>query len=106
MAKSDYIYTDPTVYLNGQTPFTLYDDDNTFKTDAVNVTKWVAQRLGHPVMQLEMNSGSIYAMFQKIEKVVLYIVKLVHPNLNIQMVLEQTFSYQNNTDNLQESVVM
>jgi hypothetical protein len=65
MAKSDYIYTDPTVYLNGQTPFTLYDDDNTFKTDAVNVTKWVAQRLGHPVMQLEFNSGSIYATFEE-----------------------------------------
>ena len=65
MAKSDYIYTDPTTYLNGQTPFTLYDDDNTFKTDAVNVTKWVAQRLGHPVMQLEFNSGSIYATFEE-----------------------------------------
>ena len=65
MAKSDYIYTDPTAYLNGQTPFTLYDDDNTFKTDAVNVTKWVAKRLGHPVMQLEFNSVSIYATFEE-----------------------------------------
>ena len=65
MAKSDYIYTDPTAFLNGQTPYSLYDDDNTFKTDAVNVTKWVAKRLGHPVMQLEMNSGSIYATFEE-----------------------------------------
>ena len=65
MAKSDYIYSDPTVYLNGQTPYALYDDDNTFKTDAVNVTKWVAKRLGHPVMQLEFNSGSIYATFEE-----------------------------------------
>ena len=65
MAKSDYIYTDPTAFLNGQTPYSLYDDDDTFKTDAVNVTKWVAKRLGHPVMQLEMNSGSIYATFEE-----------------------------------------
>ena len=65
MAKSDFIYTDPTVCLNGQTPYALYDDDDTFKTDAVNVTKWVAKRLGHPVMQLEMNSGSIYATFEE-----------------------------------------
>jgi len=65
MAKSDYIYTDPSTYTNGQTPFALYDDDNTFKTDAVNVTKWVAKRLGHPVMQLEFNSGSIYATFEE-----------------------------------------
>ena len=65
MAKSDYIYTDPTAFLNGQTPYSLYDDDNTFKTDAVNVTKWVAKRLGHPVMQLEFGSGSIYATFEE-----------------------------------------
>ena len=65
MAKSDFIYTDPTVCLNGLTPYALYDDDDTFKTDAVNVTKWVAKRLGHPVMQLEMNSGSIYATFEE-----------------------------------------
>ena len=65
MAKSDYIYTDPTTYINGETPYALYDDDNTFKTDVVNVTKWVAKRLGHPVMQLEFNSGSIYATFEE-----------------------------------------
>ena len=65
MAKSDYIYTDPTAFLNGQTPYSLYDDDNTFKTDAVNVTKWVAKRLGHPVMQLEFISASIWAMFEE-----------------------------------------
>ena len=65
MAKSDYIYTDPTTYTIGNTPYALYDDDNTFKTDAVNVTKWVAKRLGHPVMQLEFNSGSIYATFEE-----------------------------------------
>ena len=65
MAKSDFIYTDPSTYSNGQTPFALYDDDNTFKTDAINVTKWVAKRLGHPIMQLEFNSGSIYATFEE-----------------------------------------
>ena len=27
--------------------------------------KWTARRLGHPVMQLEFNSGSIYAMFEE-----------------------------------------
>ncbi len=65
MAKSDYIYTDPTTYTNGETPYSLYDDDNTFKTDVINVTKWVAKRLGHPVMQLEFNSGSIYTTFEE-----------------------------------------
>ena len=36
-----------------------------FKTDVVNVTKWVAKRLGHPVMQLEFNSSSIWACFEE-----------------------------------------
>ena len=42
-----------------------YDADSTFQTDIVSVTKWVAKRLGHPVLQLEIPSGSIYACFEE-----------------------------------------
>ena len=65
MSKFSYTYADPTSYSSGETPFSLYDDDLTFKSDIVNVTKWVAKRLGHPVMQLEFSSGSIYATFEE-----------------------------------------
>ena len=83
--KFDYTYVDPTLtgsqwacatgsngstdfinvpygtYCSGSTGYT----DNTFATESVEVCKWTARRLGHPVMQIEINSGSIYAMFEE-----------------------------------------
>jgi len=65
MPKADYIYSDPTNHASGSTPHGIYDDDSTFQTDSLTVCKWVAKRLGHPVLQLEFDSGSIYAMFEE-----------------------------------------
>ena len=65
--KSDYIYTDPTAVAltTGQTPYGIYDADEAFASESISVCKFVARRLGHPVMQLEFDSGSIYAMFEE-----------------------------------------
>jgi len=65
MANFAYIYSDPSSFTAGETPYGTYDTDSTFQTDIVNATKWVARRLGHPVMQLEIYSGSIYACFEE-----------------------------------------
>ena len=65
MPKSTYNYVDPTTFTSGETPYGTYDADSTFQTDIVSVTKWVAKRLGHPVLQLEIPSGSIYACFEE-----------------------------------------
>ena len=65
MPKLDYAYTDPSSFTSGQTPYGTYDADSTFQTDIVSVTKWVAKRLGYPVLQLEIPSGSIYACFEE-----------------------------------------
>ena len=65
MPKLDYAYTDPSSFVTGQTPYGTYDTDSTFQTDIVSVTKWCAQRLGFPVLQLEIPSGSIYACFEE-----------------------------------------
>jgi hypothetical protein len=67
MSKFNYIYADPTTsaLTTGSTPFGIYDSDTTFASESINVCKWVARRLGHPVMQLEFDSGSIYAMFEE-----------------------------------------
>ena len=65
MPKLDYAYTDPSSFTTGQTPYGTYDSDSTFQTDIVSVTKWCAQRLGFPVLQLEIPSGSIYACFEE-----------------------------------------
>ena len=66
MPKLDYAYSDPTTFVSGaQTPYGTYDADSTFQTDILSVTKWVARRLGYPVLQLEIPSGSIYACFEE-----------------------------------------
>jgi hypothetical protein len=65
MPKSTYTYTDPTTFSSGETPYGTYDADSTFQTDVVSVTKWVARRLGFPVLQLEIPSSSIYACFEE-----------------------------------------
>ena len=66
MPKLDYAYSDPTSFVSGsQTPYGTYDADSTFQTDILSVTKWVARRLGYPVLQLEIPSGSIYACFEE-----------------------------------------
>ena len=69
MPKFDFIYSDPTVSgftsSTSPTPYGTYDSDNAFISESVDVCKWVAKRLGHPTMQLEFNSGSIWAMFEE-----------------------------------------
>ncbi len=78
MSKFKYLYTDPTIANFsssaatkvagtgiGPTPYGIYDNDRSFVSESVDVCKWVARRLGHPVMQLEFNSGSIWACFEE-----------------------------------------
>ena len=63
MSKFNYLYADPTHVTQsiGATPYGLYDNDVTFQSESLSICKFVARRLGHPVMQLEFDSGSIYA---------------------------------------------
>ena len=67
MPKSQYIYEDPTISTSakGDTPYSIYDNDNSFISESVDVAKFVSRKLGHPVMQLEFNSSSIYACFEE-----------------------------------------
>ena len=67
MSKFNYIYSDPSSFSSdsSSTPYGTYDTDAAFQADILTTTKWVAKRLGHPVMQLEFNSGSIYATFEE-----------------------------------------
>ena len=67
MPKSAYIYSDPPISTsaNGDTPYGLYDSDTVFISESVDVAKYVSRKLGHPVMQLEFNSSSIYACFEE-----------------------------------------
>lgn len=49
----------------GQTPFGFYDIDADFDADADKVAKFCAQRLGYPLMDVELQSGSFYACFEE-----------------------------------------
>ena len=67
MPTIEYIYTDPTISTSakGDTPYSIYDNDAAFVSESVDVAKYVAKKLGHPIMQLEFNSSSIYACFEE-----------------------------------------
>ena len=67
MAKTDFIYQDPTdiLQITGSTPFAIYDNDSAFVSESVQICKYVSRKLGHPVMQIEMASGSIYACYEE-----------------------------------------
>jgi len=67
MSKFSFLYADPTstLQVTGSTPHAIYDTDTEFQSDSLTVCKYVARKLGHPVMQLEFNSGSIYATFEE-----------------------------------------
>ena len=65
MSKFEFLYVEPTTYTTGQTPHGTYDSDTEYQSDSLTTCKYVASKLGHPVMQLEFNSGSIYACFEE-----------------------------------------
>ena len=67
MSKFNFLYEEPSsaLQVTGSTPHAIYDTDSEFPTDSLTVCKYVASKLGHPVMQLEFNSGSMYACFEE-----------------------------------------
>ena len=67
MSKFSYIYEDPSkpADISGQTPYGTYDNDLSYQSESFQACKFIARRLGHPVMQLEFNTGSLYATFEE-----------------------------------------
>ena len=65
MSKFLFIYEEPSSYTTGQTPHGIYDTDTEYQSDSLTTCKYVASKLGHPIMQLEFNSGSMYACFEE-----------------------------------------
>jgi len=65
--KFQYLYQDPVnaSSIVGDTPYGIYDADNSFVSESFQAVKWIAKRLGHPVMQIEFGSGSLYACFEE-----------------------------------------
>lgn len=59
------IWNGSSTFTVGSTPFGFYDNDTTFRADADKVAKFCATRLGYPLMDVELQSGSFYACFEE-----------------------------------------
>ena len=59
------IWNGSSTFATGATPFNFYDTDSDFQTDADKVASWCAKRLGFPLMDVELTSGSFYACFEE-----------------------------------------
>jgi hypothetical protein len=59
------IWNGSSTFAAGQTPFGFYDSDAIFQTEADKVARFCAQRLGYPLMDVELQSGSFYACFEE-----------------------------------------
>jgi hypothetical protein len=51
--------------IAGATPFGFYDSDPQFQSDGPKVAQFVTRKLGYPIMEVELQSGSIYACFEE-----------------------------------------
>lgn len=59
------IWNGSSTFAAGQTPFGFYDADPAFTGSADKVASFCAIRLGYPLMDVELNSGSFYACFEE-----------------------------------------
>ena len=59
------IWTGTSSFAPGQTPFGFYDSDTQFQTDANKVAKFCAIRMGYPLVDIELQSGSFFAAFEE-----------------------------------------
>ena len=51
--------------VSNSTPFGLYDNDTIFQSDAPKFAKWCAQRLGYPIMAVELQDIQFYTCFEE-----------------------------------------
>jgi hypothetical protein len=59
------IYDGSPVWNANSVPFGFYNSDTNFQTDAVKVAKFCAQRLGYPLVDIELQSGSFFTAFEE-----------------------------------------
>ena len=60
------IWNGTSTFVSGSsTPFGFYDTDSTFRVDADKVALWCSQRMGYPLVEIELQSGSFYTAFEE-----------------------------------------
>jgi len=51
--------------ISGSTPFGFYDSDLEFQAEGPKIALWVAQRLGYPIHNVELQDINIYTAFEE-----------------------------------------
>ena len=59
------IYDGSPVWSEDEVPFGFYNSDTEFQADAVKVARFCAQRLGYPLVDIELQSGSFFTAFEE-----------------------------------------
>ena len=59
------IWAGSSSFAPGETPFGFYDNDAEFRRDADKVAVFCANRLGYPLVDIELQSGSFYTAFEE-----------------------------------------
>jgi len=59
------IWNGTSQFTTGSTPFGFYDTDSAFASESDQVAKWCAQRLGYPLVEVELQPISFYAAFEE-----------------------------------------
>ena len=60
------IWDGSTNFIAGEsTPFGFYDDDLAFQEDAPKVARYCAEKLGWPVLDIELNERQFYTAFEE-----------------------------------------
>ncbi len=59
------IWTGKSTFAPGQTPFGFYDNQTDFQVDANKVADFCARRLGYPLADVELQSGSFFTAFEE-----------------------------------------
>lgn len=63
--RTPQIWDGTCTWAEGITPFAFYDNDLEFQVDAVKFSKFAAYRLGYPMMDVELQSGSFFTCFEE-----------------------------------------
>ena len=59
------IWSGTSTFAVGQTPFGFYDNDSDFQLDIDKFVLFASRRLGYPIVDIELQSGSFYTAFEE-----------------------------------------
>ena len=88
------IWPGTSTFTSGSTPFGFYDADILFASDADKSAKWCAQRLGYPIVNIELQAINFYTAFE--EAVTEYSNQVNQFNIRDNMMNLQGSSTSNN----------